>query len=110
MWQKVKTCLAALKDIKSLLGLLPAALALINNHLYAVLPLSQLLRPWASVCLVFFAILGVGLTASKIKDRTGVANLTRWLRTLAVIWAVVGFVAVGFYMYLIEIFEQYSYN
>jgi len=110
MWQELKTGLESLKEIKSLLGLIPEALAWINNYFYNLIPLSPLLRFRASVSAVLFGLIAVGLTASKINDKVGASDLRMWLRRIVAAWALGGFIVLASYIYLIGVFEQYSYN
>lgn len=110
MWGALKRILGAYSEPNSLWGNTPTAVAIINNYLFMFMPLSPLLRMWATVFTAFFSFFAAGLTVSLIRDRSGSADLRNWLRRTVVWWTIAGFAAFGFYLCMIVVLERLSYN
>src|SRR2546425_448232 len=93
------------KEGKAILGIVPAVIALFNNYVYTFIPLSPLLRLWATIFTLLFGVFTVGLTAAVIGAKSNSVHLRGWLIAIVASCPFTVLASFGLYVLMIRVFE-----
>ncbi len=86
-----------LKDLRTVIAMLPALLAVFNNAIFAIIPLTPLLRARASFLVVFTALASVVITHRYAESAASHRRKSRQLIRLGIISGASGIVMLGVY-------------
>src|SRR5215467_14430722 len=60
---------SSLRDLRTVVGMLPALLAVFNNAIFAIIPLTPLLRPRATFLVILAALISFAMTHNYASNR-----------------------------------------
>ena len=88
---------SSLRDLRTVVGMVPALLAVFNNAIFAIIPLTPLLRPRATFLVILTALISFAMThnyaSNRVKKRPDVVGLLR----LALAFGLLGLLLLGVY-------------
>ena len=106
MWQKIKDLA---KDWKTYVSMIVSVFGAANTYLHFFMPLAPDMRIWATLCVLFVSLIGVGITIATVLGKKSAASDYRsWARWVAGITTVLGFGAWGVYRPILSYLENHA--